>query len=94
MQIRCKVDGINYSNTTFVKITAYWTGNADGDWHNPLNWSCEEVPWYQDTYVIILPGAPHIPEVKMYAECKSLQLKPGAEIIIKPGTTLFIAGSN
>lgn len=93
MQIRCKVDNTTYSNTIFVKVAAIWNGNADSDWNNPLNWSCGEVPYYNDTEVIIMDNTAHIPEVRTNAGCKRLILKPGATIIIKPGVDMFISGN-
>ena len=94
MQIRCKVDNVNYSNAIFVKETAYWTGNSDSDWYNPLNWSCGEIPTYYNTDVIILNNTPHTPQLTKDAACKKLILKPGATIIIQPGIGLYITGSN
>jgi hypothetical protein len=94
MKIRCRVDNSIYSDTIFVKATAYWTGTADSDWYNPLNWSCEEVPYYYGTEAVILNNTPHTPEIRRDALCKKLIMKPGASLIIQPGYTLYITGVN
>ncbi|MEI8273130.1 MAG: GDSL-type esterase/lipase family protein [Paludibacter sp.] len=50
------VDAANYDATYSYSAAAteaiYWTGNADSNWSNPLNWSSNAVPSSKDQVVI------------------------------------------
>lgn len=42
-QYQCLTDG-NVGNIFTLKFGETWTGTADSDWNNPLNWNCGQVP--------------------------------------------------
>jgi hypothetical protein len=87
--IRCRVDGILFTNIIYVKPTAYWNGAVDSNWSNPLNWSCGQVPG-PGVEVIITEGIQRIPLVNVDASCKKLFARKNAEIIIQPGVHIKI----
>lgn len=89
--VRSIVDG-NIARTYVVQYTAFWTGLADSDWNNPLNWSCGEVPDLK-TEVIIDGNAPHSPEIKTNIGCKKLTVRH-TQVTVLPGRGIGISGGN
>lgn len=68
-----------------------WTGLADTNWHNPLNWNCNGVPWkFNEVY--INNSAPRYPVITASTEIKTLYLDTGASLTIMPGVNLKING--
>ena len=90
-QYRCLVDGSTYSNTIFLKFTAFWNGSVSTAWENPLNWNCGIVP-DANTDVIINNGPPNFPVVNSIIACRSVSARPGTSIPITPGADLMIMG--
>jgi hypothetical protein len=66
-----------------------WTGKANSDWHNYLNWSPELVP--TNILQAIIPVKSNQPVVSASnAVCKGLQLQSGATLNINNGRLLTI----
>lgn len=84
-QYRCVVDGVN-SNPYFLKFTATWTGAVNNNWENASNWGCGAVP-DANTDVVINSGTII---VNANASCRSLTVKPGAAVTVKPGVNLDV----
>lgn len=79
-QYRCVVDGRN-SDTYSLKITARWSGAINGDWENPVNWNCGQLP-DRNTDVLINAGRAI---VNSNVEVRSLRVNPSAGITVMGG---------
>lgn len=84
-KFRC-IAGLNYSNTYSLQFLANWVGGTSTDWNNPANWGCGTVP-DSNTDVVINSGSVI---VNSNASCRTLTVKPGASITIKPGVNLDV----
>ncbi|HMP19756.1 MAG TPA: FG-GAP-like repeat-containing protein [Ferruginibacter sp.] len=82
-QYRCNVDS-DSSSLYMLKLSAYWTGAADTTWENPANWNCNMLP-NSNTDVIINTGNVVL---NSKAEVRTLTIKDGAQLIIKPPYSL------
>jgi serine protease AprX len=74
-----------------VKFTSNWTGAVSTAWEDAANWSCSIVP---NQYIdVVIPGsAINFPIVSSNANCHSLITSAGADVTVKNGFTLSIAG--
>jgi hypothetical protein len=79
------VDG-KYSYTYLMKFGFEWMGWADNNWENPYNWSCSAVP---DKYADVTIESGTV-NVNSDVEVRSLYVKPGATLNIKPGKKLKV----
>ncbi|MDR1865571.1 MAG: hypothetical protein LBR08_08370 [Bacteroidales bacterium] len=69
-------------------ITFKWTGNADTDWHNPMNWMIDNngkaeiaaFPPVNCSDVFIDKGLNNYPELRQRAYCNNIRLAPHAMI--------------
>lgn len=84
-QFRCFVDG-NYSEPLTLQFTSAFTNATDSAWENTSNWSCGSLP-DANTDVIIKSGNII---VSQNTTCRSLTVKPGANVTVQPGVTLTI----
>jgi hypothetical protein len=87
---RCLVDG-GYTNTVQFQFANAWVGTVDTIWEKPANWSCGLVP-DANTDVTVEAGTTSFPTVRVNTSCRSLNVKPGAVVNIKPGVTLLVTG--
>ncbi len=85
-QYRCVTDGA-YNDTIKITIVNKWLGSVDTNWENSGNWSCNQLP-DANTDVIINCG--RNVELNSNKACRSLTLKQGTLLNIKPGFTLTI----
>lgn len=85
-ELRCLVDG-NYSESFTLKFLDQWTGAVNTAWENAANWSCSGVP-DANTDVVINAGSTIV--VNSNVTVRSLQVSPGANIIITPGNNLTV----
>lgn len=77
---RCIVDG-RISKMQEVGFQRRWIGTTNTAWENPANWSCGQVPdRYSD---VIIPAGTVV--VSSQVEIRSLQVRPGARVQVKPG---------
>jgi len=79
-QFRCVVDGRN-SDTYSLKITARWAGAINGNWENPANWNCGQLP-DRNTDVLINAGRAI---VNSNVEIRSLRVNPSAGVTVMGG---------
>ena len=84
--VKCKVDN-SFSESVYIQIGNYWTGAASSTWHNPLNWSCTQIP-DKNTNVVFSSGDVVVIENK--ADCKSITINEGATVTIKNNQVLTI----
>ncbi|MDA3614786.1 right-handed parallel beta-helix repeat-containing protein [Polluticaenibacter yanchengensis] len=84
--VKCMVDNV-FSDPVYVQIGNYWTGASNSKWHNPLNWSCTQVP-DKNTNVVLNEG--DMVEIDGRADCKTLTLNEGATVSIKNNQVLTI----
>jgi len=68
---------------------SWWVGKISTSWKNFLNWNGGPLP-KSHTDVIILPGQPFNPLVDSIAQCRTMQIKPGASVTIQTGFSLHI----
>jgi hypothetical protein len=68
-----------------------WTGNGNGQWSNPLNWTCGVPDQY--TVVYIPFGTTNSPVVSTNATCKNLIVEPGAVVNVTGTAKLTVTGS-
>jgi hypothetical protein len=85
---RCLIDG-NYSKTYIVLKGNRWIGNRSNDWHDPENWSCEQVP-NVTTDVLIEGGRKNNPVLSSNGDCRSIKLLSGANLQISSGVILTV----
>ena len=87
---RCWVDGVPAAEEFELKFENQWTGRVSTDWDNPLNWGCSCIP---DRYtdVLIPSGTPFSPEITGKAYSRSLQIRPGAMILLKTAADLQVS---
>lgn len=66
----------------------FWTGDEDNKWNNPNNWSPPGVPGPNDNvHIEDKPPSGRFPQIfNDAAECNNLNIDPGAQITISPGT--------
>ena len=86
--------GWNIDDVTITAIKqddAIWTGVVSSDWDNPSNWDIETVPT-SSTVVTIPSGLSSYPEIKSFAECKSMDIKAGADLVIQETGSLEVIG--
>ncbi len=81
---------INSSPIT-IKFTNNWTGTVSTAWEDSGNWSCGTVP-NQYIDAVITGSAVNFPVVNSNASCHSLITSAGADVTVKNGFTLDIAG--
>ncbi len=82
---RCKVDGVN-SNSYALQISNKWTGIANSEWQNPLNWSCGIVP-DENTDVVIEAGTVIL---STSTTIRSLLINPGVNLTIEATVVLTV----
>jgi photosystem II stability/assembly factor-like uncharacterized protein len=91
-RVRCAVTS---SGTTLfgpeykLHITNYWTGEANSDWNNPLNWSCGTVPG-PETDVVVSGEKPRYPMVLHTVSVRSLEVANGARVTVQPGHRILL----
>lgn len=85
-KFRCVADG-SYSDTTNISIVNKWIGTVDTTWENPANWSCYQLP---DANTDVLIDCLHSVTVSSNAFCRSLNLKNGTTVLVKPGFILTV----
>ena len=81
-------------------LTWIWTGNADGNWHNPANWQMQGhatihgVP-VETNNVIIPAGLANMPVISSQnpATCHDLTIQPDASITIELQKLLTVTGT-
>jgi hypothetical protein len=82
----CVINGKNSSRTYTLQFANTWNGAVNGNWNNPANWSCNQVP-DANTDVIISAGSVN---VNVNGFCRTLTTKPGTSVTVKPGFTLTV----
>ncbi len=82
---RCLVDG-NAGEAYKLVFENTWKPMHEGDWEDPLSWSCGVVPG-PETEVIIFSGSV---KVNNDISVKSLQIMPGVEFTVEPGKIINI----
>ena len=93
-KFRCKVTtntGIVYSPRFKLKLQTVWKGTIDRNWENPGNWNCGVVP-DANTDVVIEGQLINYPEVNTALTIRSLLLRSGASITVKPGVSIHLIG--
>jgi hypothetical protein len=68
-----------------------WTGAVSTDWNDPDNWACGRVPsLLQDVEIPV--GVINFPVIPagVTARCNSIDVEPGATVIVQTGGTLTI----
>lgn len=70
-------------------ITSYWNGSVSDAWEHPANWNCNQVPGINSN-VVIPTNVSHYPLVISSTEIKSLELRTGSSITIRPGVILKV----
>jgi len=91
---RCVVQtssGLQYSAEQTVRFENRWNGLGNTNWHNPLNWSCCQVP-DQYTDATISGTKNRYPAISGDAEAKSVKVDSGATVTVKNGVLLEIKG--
>jgi hypothetical protein len=84
-QYRCVTDGNNI-RTFSLQFVNTWTGAADNNWENPLNWSCATIP-DANTDVFINTGSVLL---NNSTTIRSLKMQPGVILTVHPGVILTI----
>ncbi|MEP6676243.1 MAG: hypothetical protein ABJA78_13860 [Ferruginibacter sp.] len=86
---RCLINGTDYSDTTLLRITAYWNGSNNSAWENVSNWGSGKVP---DSYtdVFLTSGLPVYPEINFSTSCRSIHISNGANLKVKAGINFII----
>lgn len=69
-----------------------WTGNRDGLWSNPANWSTRKAPSVNDN-VLITAQATLQPLINEPAACNSLRIEPGATLTMTNDAELNLLGN-
>jgi hypothetical protein len=77
-----------YGGETKIVFANQWNGSLNGNWENPLNWSCGSVP-DENTEVSVLSGTI---QIQSNVTIKKLYVAPGATVNVLPGFTLEIKG--
>ncbi len=67
-------------------ILSEFTGAVNNFWNEPGNWSCGEVP--NGNTDVIIPFGTVL--VNGFATCRSVNLRPGANLVVNPGITFTI----
>jgi hypothetical protein len=76
---RCAINGgQQYGKVYTIRFRNEWIGIANGNWHDPANWSCGRVP-DANTDVIINSGTVVLSNDTVI---RSLTVKPGAQISV------------
>jgi hypothetical protein len=91
-QIRCVINGNQFSPTYTIKFVTSWSGAFNNNWNTAANWSCGMVP---DKFVdVLLPaGLDVYPTVNITnAEARNVELKTGAKITIPSANKLTVGG--
>lgn len=84
-KFRCMVNG-SPTDVVALRFLANWTGNVNTDWNNTGNWGCGTVP-DANTDVVINSGTI---TVNSNAVSRTLTVKPGASVTVKPGVNLEV----
>jgi hypothetical protein len=81
--------GFVYSPESTLRFVSTWNGNVNKIWNNPANWSCGIVP---DGYTDVIIGALSLnyPEVSANISVRSLTIKQGSMVSVKPGFMITI----
>lgn len=93
---RCQITdsyGTTNSEEFILRFSLTWDGTEGTAWEDPLNWGCTTIP-DAFTDVFVNTGSTNYPEVNVTTSCRSLKLKPGAIVMVKPGNSLTLTGSN
>jgi hypothetical protein len=87
--IRCKINGISYSNTFLINLTNFWTGAASTSWEDTRNWTCGVPQYNSDVY--IRSNTTRMPQINSNnLTCRSLTIENGASVKIKSGMNLYV----
>lgn len=71
-------------------LPATWTGSVNTSWENTANWNSCGIPDQNKKAVIPDVSPNHAPVIATTAYVKSIDILPGATLIIQPGGTLQI----
>lgn len=87
----------NYTFDTTIIIVPkpfVWQGTVSSNWHNPMNWSCNQLPTAIDA-ILIPAGTPFVPIITdtVVAVAKHLIVAPGASVQLNSRTQLHIKGN-
>lgn len=88
-QFRCLVNGSLFSKITTLTFEINWTGNINNNWENTGNWGCGGQLPDGNTDVVITHGQVII---NSNATCKSIDVKPGASVLVNTGYILTVTG--
>ena len=82
---------VDFTGGTLVSNTYQWLGNVSTAWNNAANWSSGIVPTALNN-VVIPANRPFSPIVAntVTANCKSIQINPGAIITVATGGNLKV----
>jgi len=69
----------------------HWLGSVSTDWHNPANWSMNEVPDSLN-FITIPKSVQNMPVINSNANCRELFLNDSSIVIIQNGAELKIGG--
>ena len=94
-QYRCQITdeyGTVNSQTYTLRFSLTWDGSESTAWEDPDNWSCMVIPdGYTDVFVNT--GVSNYPEVTSNVECRKLDLRPGAAVLVNAGWELNVTGN-
>ncbi len=82
-------NGISFTDKKILLQSLSWIGNADSNWHNPLNWCNSQIP-NDSAAITVSPNAAHQPILSGVHSIKQLHLLSGAKLQITG--TLKISG--
>ncbi len=85
-RFRCLVDGLA-GDVFALRFVNTWTGSTDTAWETPSNWSCGRLP---DEHMEVVIPANAVVEVNAETTIRSLRIKEGATVTIKPGVMLRV----
>lgn len=91
-QYRCIITTGTHHDTSLIykiHIVNTWTGALSTAWEDIGNWSCNSLP-DSNTDVKIITGSLRYPQVNSFAICRSIQVQPGAVVLVKQGYKLDI----
>ena len=86
---RCLVNSGGYSRETCLKFKNSWLGGT-GNWENPANWSCGNIP---DLYTDVVIDTGTI-TLNSNVIVRSLNVSSGVDISIAAGYNILISGGN
>ncbi len=90
----CPGTPVSFTITVGVADQITWTGMADTDWHNVVNWTCGRVPLKTDRVLIARSPKSHYPVILVgdSIEVRSIKLEAGTSVTVQPGASFNLLG--